>query len=276
MPTIRTYVRRLQRRRHPLKFLLARLLWQSTAVSYVPLTIRRERYRLRFFPSKLSADYWADPDQERAEERLLKAYLRPGDTVVDVGANIGTETLTASALVGETGRVYAIEPQPRIFRFLEQNIALNGFANIVPLGVAVSETEGTVTLATGLLDTSNMVVAGGGQAVPARPLDRILEPYAPARIDLLKIDVEGFECEVLRSAPDTLQKTRCVYFEHIPLYFGRYQHQEADIFGLLVDAGFRLFRLEDDPTNVLALRDVDEFRRRVPQGPGLIALEARA
>ena len=272
MPTIRTYLKRLQRRKHPMKFLLARVLWQSSAVSHVPIIIRREQYRLRFFPSKLSADYWADPGQERAEERFLKSYLRPGDVVVDVGANIGTETLTASALVGETGRVFAIEPQPRIFSFLQQNIALNGFTNVVPLQFAVSDVEGVVTLAEGLLDTSNMVVAGGGQEVPARPLDRILEPYAPARVDLLKIDVEGFEYDVLRSAPHFLRKTQCVYFEHIPLYFGRYHHKEADIFDILLGAGFRLFRFEGDPTNVIALRDMDEFRRRVPQELGLIAV----
>jgi FkbM family methyltransferase len=270
MPTIKTYLGRLQRRRHPLKFLLARLLWQSSAVSYVPLLIRRDRYTLRFFPSKLSADYWADPGQEREEELLLKTYLRPGDVVVDVGANIGTVTLTASALVGETGRVFAIEPQPRIFGFLEQNIALNGFSNIVPLNVAVSETEGVVTLSTGLLDTSNMVVAQGGQQVPARPLDAILEPHALARIDLLKIDVEGYEYDVLRSAPESLRKARCVYFEHIARYFGRYHHEESEIFDILLGAGLKLFRLRGDATNVLALRDVEEFRARVQQKLDLV------
>jgi len=264
MLTIRYYVKHLRLKRRPLRFLLARLLWQSSAVSHLPIIIRRANYKLRFFPSKLSADYWADPSQERAEERLLQSYLRPGDVVVDVGANIGTESLAASALVGESGKVFAIEPQPRIYDFLKQNIALNGFVNIVPLNFAVSEVEGVLTIADGLLDTSNMVVASGrGQHVPAKPLDTVLEPFALVCIDLLKIDVEGYEYDVLRSAPYALQRTRCVYFEHIALYFGRYHHNEADIFATLREAGFTLFRLAGDPTNVVAVRDVNAFRRRV-------------
>lgn len=272
MPTMKTYYKRLRRRRHPLKFLLARLLWQSSAVSYVPLMIRRERYNLRFFPSKLSADYWADPGQIRVEERLMQAYLRPGDIVVDVGANIGTESLTASALVGPEGRVFAIEPQARIFSFLTHNIALNGFTNVVPLQVAVGETEGVVTLSTGLLDTSNMVVADGGQEVPVEPLDAILAPFAPRHIALLKIDVEGYEYAVLRGAAQCLAVTGCVYFEHIPLYYGRYAHDETAIFGILRDAGFELFRLGGDTTNVVAVRDVQAFRRRVGEAVTLVPL----
>lgn len=262
MKKARTYARRVLRRRYPLRFLAARLLWQSSLVRVIPITINRPAYKLRFFPSKLSADYWSEPFQTLPEEVLLGAYVRAGDVVVDVGANIGAQTLLASSLAGNRGRVIAIEPHPKTFQYLCENIALNRFQNIEPINVAVDEAEGTVVFSNQLLDTSNHVVSTHGLPVPARTLDNILSSYAFDHLDFLKLDIEGYEIKALRGAQATLSLTRCVYFEHIPVHFRRYGVSESDIFGVLYKAGFQVYRIAGDETNRVAVRDLDAFLQR--------------
>ncbi len=228
-------------------------------------------YKLRFFPSKLSADFWSDPSAERWEDRLLRAYLKQGDTVVDVGANIGTETLTAAVMVGGGGRVIAIEPHPRIFGYLLQNIASNGCTNIEPIQVAIAETEGILSMSDDLLDTSNAMNPTGPLAVSAKPLDVVLEQFAPLEVDLLKVDVEGYEYSALRSAGVTLKKVQCVYCEHINAR--RFGRNKEDLITLLAAAGFEASHMVGDDQNLLAFRDRDAFMRRTGDRLTLCALQ---
>src|SRR5262249_18542532 len=159
---------------------------------------KTDLYRLRFFPTALSCAMWTDPGARRADEAFFRRVLRPGDTVVDVGANVGTLTLTAAALVGPEGRVWAIEPHPRPLRYLCANVALNGFANVRTVHAAAGESDGLLRLTDSRLDDQNRVSADGpGVSVPVRRLDDVV-PEGPVR--LLKIDVEGFELFVLRGA----------------------------------------------------------------------------
>src|SRR5437667_6236072 len=92
-PTIalRKKLMKLRRQRKPFRFLASRLLWHSGLCSL--FTILCGSYRLRFYPTALSATLWLDPRERCADEGHLRNLLRTDDIVIDVGANIGTMTL---------------------------------------------------------------------------------------------------------------------------------------------------------------------------------------
>src|ERR1700722_13409006 len=128
---------------------------------------------------------------------LVGQILRPGDVFVDIGANVGYDTLLGSSLVGPQGQVIAIEASPITFAKLKENIALNKSTNIRAVNVAVSDRVGRLDL----FDVSERnsgaatTVAGRGSkvvaSVEALPLTQILTPAEISSVRLIKIDVEG-------------------------------------------------------------------------------------
>lgn len=131
-------------------------------------------------------------------------FLRPGDTFLDVGANVGSYTILAA----ERGaRCIALEPSPEAFRTLVDNVGLNGFGERVELHqVAAGARDGTTSFTVGL-DSVNHVATpadeGPTRGVSVRSLDALLGDRTP---DLVKIDVEGFEAEVLAGAIEMLRR----------------------------------------------------------------------
>ena len=147
----------------------------------------------------------------------VRQVLRTGQCFVDIGANIGWFSLLGASLVGPTGLVVAIEPNPRNVALLEHSAKENGFHNIEVVAVAVAETAGTVALET---DGSNgrIIAIQGPPAQPveasyvvaAYPLDTVLAGAGVGRVDAIKMDVEGAEPLVLRGAAATIARDRPV------------------------------------------------------------------
>ncbi len=142
-------------------------------------------------------------DQYRA-----RRYIRPGMVVIDVGANVGAFTLLASRLVGPHGRVVAIEPVPENAACLRRAISDNGLANVTVAQVALGSVEGEITLSAdpGRLGAASAVFDRGPARIAARlaTLDSLAEELSLRRVDFIKIDVEGYEPEVLLGAPRVL------------------------------------------------------------------------
>jgi FkbM family methyltransferase len=135
--------------------------------------------------------------------RWMRSALRPGDVVVDVGANAGYFTLLAATAVGATGRVVAIEPLSRTRKALEANLARNGAGNVRTVAAAVGASEGMVRFYRAAVNNSesSTVPRRGLELegeVPAAPLRTLLTADEAARTALVKIDVEGAEAEALR------------------------------------------------------------------------------
>jgi FkbM family methyltransferase len=140
---------------------------------------------------------------EPAVTALYRAALRPGDVVIDIGANVGLHTLLASRLVGPTGRVHAIEASPWIYARLRRNLAVNGAANVTAHNLAATAEPGQVQVY--LHDASNLggttIVATEAMAngaapeamVEGRPLEGIVPLADILAARLIKIDVEGAE-----------------------------------------------------------------------------------
>ena len=132
---------------------------------------------------------------------FLKAYLRNGMVYVDVGANIGSHVINAARLVGRTGTVFAFEADPDTFELLMKNIKLNGLDNVIFQQTCVTEDVGTVSFYKHKDSAKSSIVDRGEKVAATLPADKLdnLIP-ANARIDILKIDVEGAELGVLKGA----------------------------------------------------------------------------
>lgn len=267
------YIAILRAQQRPLKFLISRLLMRSRLSQLI--VIRRQDYAVRFYPSSVNAALWLDPSQRSSDEDIFRLYLRDGDVVVDVGANVGTLSLTASLAVGPTGRVYAVEPHPRIVRYLRGNIEQNNARNVTIHHVALGDKDGTAWLSDRRNDDQNVIVDGVGRiGVRMLPLDAL--PVTEGPIALLKVDVEGFEKFVIDGGRETLRRVGFVYFESWNRHFSRFGYSSEELFATLSLHGFTLFRLEGRGTlaplpegytsreleNLFAVRDVQEFLQR--------------
>lgn len=147
---------------------------------------------------------WYNGLHEHRDMAFVLHLLREDDLFVDVGANVGSYTVLASGSV--KARTVGIEPVPEIFAKLRRNVLVNDMAGRVTchnIGLGARE---ELLRFTAHRDTTNHVAAEGSDAegtivVPVRCLDKVLEGQAPR---LVKIDVEGWEAEVLAGATDTL------------------------------------------------------------------------
>lgn len=240
-------VRRLRREERPIRFLTSRVLWHGGVSAW--FDVRRAgdvpgEYRVRFFPSSISSQAWVYPDHVNEEEAFIARTLQPGQTYVDVGANVGLLVLRAASVVGSAGRVVAVEAHPRTSTFLRGNVALNGFGNVEVESCAVGEARGTVSFSDRRSDDQNAVdPARGGVEVPLVPLDELLPASRVPRVHLLKIDVEGFELPALRGAAALLQRVDRILFESRTSHCARYGYDPREVYDLLRAAGFRLRRL---------------------------------
>ncbi len=147
----------------------------------------------------------------------IEDRLPVGGTFLDIGAHIGFHSLKAAKKVGLEGHVISVEPNPDTLRELKQNVAASEARQIAIHPVACSEREGTLELFAGSLANTGMSslskktaeadgVSGRRFEVRSRPLDDIVKEAGLARVDVIKIDVEGAEMFVLKGARQTLER----------------------------------------------------------------------
>lgn len=177
-----------------------------------------------------------------------------GTVVVDAGANIGVHTLDLSRAVGRSGRVLAFEPESRSFDLLKRNLALNSADNVSAQNVALGDHAGRARLAPHpwnrgdhriLLESENS--PENVQEVQITTLDDFCLPLGPNALSLIKIDVQGYEAQVLRGAQATIDANPDVWliFE-IPSAASRQLTPSADLVRWFVDRGFHGFELHPD------------------------------
>jgi FkbM family methyltransferase len=138
----------------------------------------------------------------------MSQVLRPGMTVVDVGAHVGVYSLLAARLVGPRGLVHAIEPQQECVSLIERNAALNQISQLKAYTLALAEENGPVELLVDRRRLSGFVALGrgaGGSVVAAVTLDSFIRDEQVGPIDVLKLDAAGNEVAVLMGARSILE-----------------------------------------------------------------------
>jgi FkbM family methyltransferase len=154
--------------------------------------------------------------RQQAKDRLF-ALARPGDTVIDAGTNIGEMLLRFAKIVTPSGHVYGFEPDPANHGKCRRNLSLNSFDNLTLEQLALGREEGTLNLVcvddrnpgmNRIVGAQAPAPAGRSARVRALSLDKYVSEKEIGRIDLIKIDVEGFEMSVLEGARATLERFR--------------------------------------------------------------------
>jgi FkbM family methyltransferase len=148
-----------------------------------------------------------------AETELVKRELRPGMTVLDIGANIGYFTLLFARLVGPSGRVHAFEPEPENLELLRWNVEHNGYRNVTVVPAAVSRRRGVQELfkSGNNFGDHRLAHGAGGRAsvrVEVITLDGWLAD-AGAKVDFVKMDIQGAECAALDGAHRLVRRSLC-------------------------------------------------------------------
>lgn len=201
-------------------------------------------------------------------------FLRSDDLMVDVGANVGCYTILAAGEVG--AQVIACEPVPATYSHLMAQIHANQLQKqVITINSAIGADTGSVAF-TSTLDTVNRVATASDLQtiqVPLNSLDELLKPY-PTPI-LLKIDVEGYENEVLKGAKSLLtQPNLCAILIELNGSGNRYKVQDLDLHKQLVAKGFSPYRYEPfsrkftlltvpGTHNTLYIRDLSFAQKRV-------------
>lgn len=209
---------------------------------------------------------------------FLLHFLRSEDLFIDIGANVGAYTVLASAQIGS--KSIAIEPVLTTFRYLSDNIAINGISDKVRLlNIGIGDQKGILKF-TKSLDTVNHVSVGDDSdavEVKVESLDNVLSNHESP--SLIKIDVEGFETKVISGADRTLsaQSLKALIIE-LNGSGMRYGFHDEDIHSKLLHYGFqpysynpgnrKLIRLESyGPNNTIYIRDLKFVEGRLIAAP---------
>jgi len=149
---------------------------------------------------------------DRSQIRCAEQFITVGSNVVDVGAHIGTVTIPYAQFVGDSGRVYAFEPQQKIYAELLSNLYLNKINNVTAIRKAVGNSFGEIEMAVPPRNNEGGTGFGkNGELVPLIPLDSL----RLKDISFIKIDVEGAEKMVLEGARQTITREKPVIYIEI-------------------------------------------------------------
>lgn len=185
---------------------------------------------------------------------FVERRLRPGDTFVDVGANIGYYALVGSALVGRSGHAVAIEASPTIFESLERNVVTSGAANVRTVNAAALGERSTIRLYRGNAANSGETTVVEGYdgefecEVRAAPLQELLTAEEIASARLIKIDTEGAEYSILSGFDgfDRLRPDAELVVEMHPTYLAQRGESLDGVLAVMDKAGFVPYVLEEE------------------------------
>lgn len=221
-----------------------------------------KRAALRFLPDRLLAaakrrHYYRlltrTTRMDEPEMDVLRLLARPGDRVLDIGANVGAYTKCLAERVGPRGRVISVEPVPATFAILAYNVRRCGFRNVDLVRCAVSDRTGDVRMhvpsyATGgenfyqahIVDDA---ASGGSESfsVPAATVDSIVAAHGGGTVSLIKCDVEGRELSCVQGASGTIERSRPAWLIEVSGDPDAHTSSAAELCRSLAEAGYGIY-----------------------------------
>lgn len=192
---------------------------------------------------------------EQKIAKQIKNILPKDGVFIDIGANIGYHSLLASKILSGGGHIYSFEPQHSIYLQLLKSVEKNNLKNITVYNTALSDRVGSETLyireensgGSTLLSLPVMesFQVGSRVSVELATLDSFLENFPS--VDLIKIDVEGYEYEVFRGAQKLLEKYHpTIIMEFSPVFYVQdYTEKSGNLVNFLSNKGYRFFDMDD-------------------------------
>ena len=211
----------------------------------------------------------------------IRLSLKPGNVAIDIGANIGLQSLRMSQCVGPQGLVIAFEPLEYLRNKFNRNMALNKVSNVKLMPYALSDQERSAEfkINPGTWNQGAFSIAGKDdgtdmQKVDIKVGDDLLEIQSLTRLDLIKIDVEGFEFQVMKGLKATLEKFRPrIIFEYDVKYWPANGQSISECFDFLRKLDYRVYQVnpacselknsaaEIEDGNVFCINNQDEKGR---------------
>lgn len=194
-----------------------------------------------------------------------------GGLFVDVGANFGWYTLLFSQFAGSQGHVVALEPDAQNYELLINNEKRNNVSNVTTLQFAAGRKSANLILGKApetnpgmhsLVDLPHIKKAENGQVLHVKKLDDLLTPFSGI-IDLLKIDIEGYEVAAFEGAYETLKRCKMILVEYSPAFIQAAGDSKQRFFDVLIDAGFDFYEIHPDKLRPLDAAVRDELVQRL-------------
>jgi len=238
------------------------------------------------FIEKFGYKLYLDPDDqlllsinEYPIHPILKKIIHHGDTVIDIGANIGIFTLFFRKLVGDEGMIYSFEPNPTAFSILNKNINENNLTNVKIENKAVADKNGKVSFTISSSITASRITENhkDGISVDCVSLDEYFTENKMKKINFIKIDTEGYDLIVLKGMTKIMQlhselKIMVEYNTGLlqkagvqPKDLLKFLHQQNfkiydmgglfDRFELLEDENLEIFAKTPNSSNLLCVRN---------------------
>ena len=186
---------------------------------------------------------------DRFEIECLKQLIKEGDTVVDLGANIGYYTLILAQLVGKSGHVYAFEPDPLNFEILSKNVKENKHDNVTLVQKAISDKNGKVKLYVSKRNLASHRIFDAEDKRKSIEVDvTTLDEYfqkSKKPIKFIKMDVEGAEGATILGASKIIEdsKNLVIMMEYFPKWIKKFGDVPEEILKSLVGKKFKLFNI---------------------------------
>jgi FkbM family methyltransferase len=199
---------------------------------------------------------------DRDEMNFLLRYLRPEDSFLDIGANIGVYTLLAASKI-KSGFIYSFEVLPKNYARLQENLKLNQFDRVKTYEVAIADFTGEISLNLAEGDSMPFITPNANDKtikVPTDTLDNLLKNKPLDNLTLAKMDIEGAEILAFKGATSLLKQQRpYVWILEINDAVNNFGHQKQDVADFLDDYGYRLYHYDAD-TNELNWISLDQRR----------------
>jgi FkbM family methyltransferase len=216
--------------------------------NFSPFVIEREvaGERHRFYIGNVTGKSWYNSKTDISYEMsfVRRELLRPGAVIIECGAHHGAQSILLSRWVGPDGKVVAIEPMPENVSILRKNMEINDLTNVIVVDRAIGSSCGRLSM--GL--SSNGSVRWGGKhtlSVKSITLDALAEELKIVPT-LLKIDVEGYEYQVLEGSRSILATTPAVFVEVHVLTLTRYGRKFEDLWTLIDPDKYDIFIQDED------------------------------
>jgi FkbM family methyltransferase len=210
--------------------------------------------------------------------KCVKKIIKKGDVVLDIGANIGYYTLIFAKLVGNSGKVFAFEPEPKNFALLVKNIEINGYKNIICVKKAVSDENGTIKL---YLSESNMGdhrIYNSHDSRKAVKIETVrLDDYFKdykGRIDFIKMDIQGGELKAIKGMDYFLRKNGCrkMLTEFWPNGIKNSGSNPQQYINLLLKYGFDIYKVNEEKEK-LELANIPELLKSKENDQNLLCVK---
>lgn len=185
------------------------------------LTVNVNGYKLSVIPGDLgiSSELLMFKTHEPLTTKLLSKEIKKGMTCLDVGGNIGYYTLLESDIVGDEGKVIAIEPSPPNFEYLQKNLEIHKRKNINAFNFAAADKDGVVNFLVYRESNGSFTIPDGETTnlpgeiikVKAKRLDTFLEEINLNHIDFVRMDVEGYESHIIQGMTNTINNSKPMF-----------------------------------------------------------------